>query len=569
MQFTEAIKIIRDFPASDLPRLHVRLMTGFTPLHLQTFLQAHLQQRIPGKCVMVQTDVYGDLTGALTRIDPAQASHGAIALEWTDLDPRLGFRQLGGWGPKELADIGENVHAKLSALKESLLNLPDHFPLALSLPTVDLAPIFHTPSWQLCEAEIRLRHAIDEFALWATSTPNIKLVRLNATLPPFDLKGELMAGLPYTLAHADRLAEAFAKLLAPPLPKKGLITDLDDTLWAGIAGEIGPDAVSWDLDRKTQHHGLYQQLLRALSDQGVLIGVASKNDPEIVEAVFRRRDLAIPRDRIFPLEAYWNEKSESVTRILKTWNIHADSVVFVDDSSSELAEVKSVHPGVECIRFDGQDYNAVHNLLRQLRDLFAKQAITTEDSLRRESLRSAAVFRQAPPGTSHENFLQAAEAQITFDFAAAKNPRSLELVDKTNQFNLNGTHYSEPEWRAILNAPNAFAISASYRDKYGPLGVIAVMTGIANDELLSVNTWVMSCRAFGRRIEHQCLKAILAHFSASELLFQFSPTPRNEYFQRFSESLLGEKPSAPFKISRALFLDRCPKLYHEVEFHHE
>jgi FkbH-like protein len=554
----------------------VRLVTGFNPLHLQTFLQAHLQQLTSARRVVVLTDVYGDMTGALARIQTSRVDMCAIALEWPDLDPRLGFRQLGGWGYKELADIVVDVQSKLVAIRESLENLPDHFPVALSLPTLALPPVFHTPSWQLGEAEIRLRQAANELALWAIGKPNIRLARpqsqeMDVRSPQtFDFKGELLAGLPYAISHADQLAQSLAQLLVPPVAKKGLITDLDDTLWAGIAGEVGPEAVSWDLDSKTQLHGLYQQLLRALADQGVLIGAASKNDPEIVEAVFRRTDIVLPRDRVFPVEAHWNAKSESVARILDTWNVNADSVVFVDDSPSELAEVKAAYPEMECIRFDGQDYTEAHSLLYRLRDAFAKQTITQEDGLRRESLRVGSLFREGAQrrGVSHENFLRDAEARITFDFAAAKNPRSLELVNKTNQFNLNGTRYNEAEWHGSLAASNTFAVSASYRDKYGPLGVIAVLAGQAGETAVTINTWVMSCRAFGRRIEYQCLKAILDRFPVEEIGFEFSPTSRNEYLQEFSESLLGGRPNGPFKISRATFLDKCPKLYHEVEIHH-
>ena len=373
------------------------------------------------------------------------------------------------------------------------------------------------------------------------------------------------------MSHADELAHCFAQLLIPHPPKKGLITDLDDTLWAGIAGEIGPDAVSWDLDSKTQPHGLYQQLLRALAERGVLIGVASRNDPEIVDAVFRRLDIVVSRDHVFPVEAHWGAKSESVTTILDTWNVHADSVVFVDDSSSDLAEVKAAHPEMECIRFDGQDYAEVYSLLYRLRDLFAKQAVTGEDGLRLESLRAGDVFRKEANErrANPEKFWRDAEARITFDFAAARNPRSLELVNKTNQFNLNGTRYNQAEWASTFADPNTFAVSASYRDKYGPLGVIAVLAGHASEAVVTVKTWVISCRAFGRGIEYQCLKAILDRFRAKEIVFQFWPTPRNEYLQEFSKSLLGEKPTGPFSISRTAFLNKCPKLYHKVEIQHE
>jgi FkbH-like protein len=577
VQLTEAITTIRRHATLDLPVCEIRLVTGFNPLHLQTFLHAHLQQRIGTRRVSVSTDVFGDLTGALTRIDPSQLDMCAIALEWPDLDPRLGFRQLGGWGHKELADIIEDAQAKLSYIRTTLAQMPDPFPVALSLPTLDLPPVFHTPSWQLSEAEVRLRQAMNNLALWASTRPNVRFVRPQGdalaanSAPAFDFKGELMAGLRYTVDHADRLALSFAQLLVPTAPKKGLITDLDNTLWAGIAGEIGPEAVSWDLDSKTQPHALYQQLLRALADQGVLIAVASKNDPEVVEAVFRRRDILLPRDRVFPFEINWNGKSESVTRILEAWNVDADSVVFVDDSASELAEVKAAHPGIECIPFDGKNYAECYSLLYRLRDLFAKQIITEEDGLRLDSVRAGSVFRgqSAVTGVSSETFLSDAAAKIIFDFAGATQPRSLELVNKTNQFNLNGTRYNEAEWHDRLALPNSFAVNANYQDKYGPLGVISVLAGEANEKTVTIDTWVLSCRAFGRRIEYQCLKAVLDRFPVENIVFQFAPTRRNGFLQEFSKSLLGEKPEGPFSISRAAFLEKCPTLYHEVEIRHE
>ena len=42
-------------------------------------------------------------------------------------------------------------------------------------------------------------------------------------------------------------------------------------------------------------------------------------------------------------------------RILEIWNIAADSVIFVDDSPMELAEVAAAHPGIECVLFPKED----------------------------------------------------------------------------------------------------------------------------------------------------------------------------------------------------------------------
>ena len=84
----------------------------------------------------------------------------------------------------------------------------------------------------------------------------------------------------------------------------------------------------------------------------------------------------------------------------------------------------------------------------------------------------------------------------------------LELVNKTNQFNLNGARYTQPDWQKLLSAPGAVLVAVSYEDKFGPLGTIAAIAGQADGKRLTIDSWVMSCRAFARRIEHQTLRTI-------------------------------------------------------------
>ena len=134
-------------------------------------------------------------------------------------------------------------------------------------------------------------------------------------------------------------------------------------------------------------HGAYQRMLAALSSAGVLIAAATKNDPELVEEAFRKRQLILSRDAIFPLEANWRPKSESVGRILKAWNIGADAVAFVDDSPMELAEVAAAHPGIKCLQFPATDPAKINHLLLTLRDLFGKNVLLEEDHIRVTSLR--------------------------------------------------------------------------------------------------------------------------------------------------------------------------------------
>ena len=463
MTITEALRALQQAKKDAAP-FELTLACGFTPLHLKTLLGAHLQGRLPDRRVQIDAGLYGDLAGTLEnlpgRISADNSPHAvALVLEWPDLDRRLGFREGGSWSPAALPDIVTCVRSGFDRLTRAIEALPAGFRVAVSPPGLPLPPMFHAAGWQATEAEALLDEAVSHFLAVMASRPGVAVVnarRLAEDSPPaarYNLKSDLLTGLPYSLAHADLLAAALSLLVAPAAPKKGIISDLDDTMWHGLVGEIGADAISWDLAGHHYLHALYQKLLSSFSEEGVLVGVASKNDPAVVELAFRRSDIYLKPDRIFPVEAHWHAKSGSVSRILKTWNISADAVVFVDDNPMELAEVAAEHPGIECIRFPQNDYQAGYAMLRNLRDLFGKERLSGDDALRLSSIRSGTEFRSASEGgEASEDFLQAARAVITFDFHPAEgDARLLELVNKTNQFNLNGIRYTEADWRALTS----------------------------------------------------------------------------------------------------------------------
>ena len=397
MKLAEALRIIQSAP-KESPPFRVLFVCGYTPLHVQTFLTAHLQKSLPKHKVEVTTGLYGDVTGTLRGVTESGLHAVAVSLEWSDLDPRLGFRQLGGWGVKELTDITATASMRLGWIREALSQTPEHVRVAVVLPSSPLPPVFYTPGWQASAHEMAILHALSGFGAWAASTSNISVLS-NQTLAArspwenrFDLKSELVTGFPFPVSHAAALGEGLANLVTPPAPKKGLITDLDDTFWFGLVGEVGADKVCWDLANHAQVHGLYQQVLRALADQGVLIAIASKNSPELVAEALERTDLLMPKERMFPIEVHWNAKSESVGRILQMWNIGADSVVFIDDSPMEVAEVQAAYADMECVVFPKNDPAALNALLRRLRDLFGKSTISSDDALRLESIRAGATL---------------------------------------------------------------------------------------------------------------------------------------------------------------------------------
>jgi len=572
LRVSEALRIIQGAPPDAEP-FAALLACGCAPLHLKTFFCAHLQQSLPLRRVLVLEGLYGDLAGTLERRDQSFDA-AAIMLEWSDLDARLGYRSAAPW-TLAAADIVKSVAAALSRIAAAIGNMDRSVRIALSLPSLPLPPLFHTNGTQASAAELELSCQLAAFASQMSQVAQrrglavINAQRLAEESPAagrFDLKSDLLIGFPYTLAHADALAAASARLLAPPAPRKGIITDLDDTLWSGIVGELGPEGIGWDLNGHHHLHALYQNLLASLSEQGTLVAVASKNDPDLVKNAFTRSDLLLPAGRVFPFEVHWQSKSSSVSRILETWNIGAGDVIFVDDSAMELAEVESAHPGIQCIQFPRSDYAAGLAMLRRIRDLCGKDRLTEEDTLRLDSIRQGAEFRgMAAEGAVSDSFLDQAQAVVTVDFAPSpEDTRVLDLVNKTNQFNLNGIRRTDADWQAANLMPDAVVAVVSYADKFGPLGKIAVLQGCRDGTVLHVNTWVMSCRAFSRRVEYQCLRVLFDRFGLTGIGFDFAETPRNGPLQEFFASLLGARPTGHVTLSRPEFESRCPALFQRL-----
>jgi FkbH-like protein len=579
MKLIEALGIIPKRPNLDKEPLLVALVCGFTPLHMETFLHAELQLLFPERRIELTTGIYGDVFGTLQGLKGRRFDAAVLALEWSDLDARLGLRQLGGWGPKHLDSVVERVDLWLAQLEPLLAEICQSIPVVISLPTLPLPPLFFTPGWRSSLYELKLKELLAAFASALVHHSRVHLVseqRLNQVSPPagrLSVKSDWTTGFPYQLPHASALAALLALLVKNPWPKKGLITDLDNTLWSGIVGEVGAEGVHWDLDHHSQTHGVYQQMLRTLADEGVLLAVASKNDPGMVEAAFRRSDLLLTKECIFPFAVSWGSKAKAVAEILETWNVGPESVVFVDDNPLELAEVKALHPQVECLMFSQGEPQAVYELLGQLRDYFGRAALSEEDALRLDSIRSTAGFRQQIQENEgfSEQLLEQAKAELTVNFRKdSKDQRALELLNKTNQFNLNGQRFTEVAWQDYLSQPDTFMLTVSYKDRFGALGKIAVMAGRINSESLHVDAWVMSCRAFARRVEHQCLRLLFARFKLDQITFAYEATPRNGPLTSFMRELLSESVATESRLTRSSFTTKCPKLFHRVmEDNHE
>ena len=543
LTLAEALRLVRNQTRGNASR-QIFLVCGFQPLHLVTMLEAHMVRRFPDDAIAVRTGLYGDLEGTLAQAAESDADAAVLVVEWSDLDPRLGLRGTGRWALSLQPDILETCQARFTRLLGGLAALGARMPVALVPPTLPLGFLGHTATWQSSVNELELQRQLAAFMADAARISGVSVInptflaRLSPEPSRADPMMDLKAGFPYSVAHASAVAEQVVRLLFPPSPKKGLITDLDDTFWAGLLGEVGVSGVSWTLAEHAQVHGLYQQMLGHLAEMGVLVAVASKNDAALVEEALKRDDLLVPATSLFPVHANWGPKSASVAEILRVWNIGADSVVFVDDSPMELGEVRAAFPEITCLQFSPSRPAKCVELLEELRALFGKSVVQRDDALRAASIRANAEMQAVAGSAPAGEFLSGLQGRVTFDSRKQpSNTRVLELINKTNQFNLNGVRVSEGEWMKQLRDDDSVVIAVSYEDKFGALGTIGALAGRRVDNALVVTSYVLSCRAFSRRIEDHMLDHLFRQHGFEVLRLDFRPTARNGPLRTHLEGL--------------------------------
>jgi FkbH-like protein len=269
---------------------------------------------------------------------------------------------------------------------------------------------------------------------------------------------------------------------------------------------------------------------------------------------------------LFPVCVGWGPKSAAVAEILSIWNIGEDSVVVIDDNPMELSEVQRAFPSITCLEFRGNDPASVWSLLNRLRDLFGKPFITQEDNLRRTSLRAAARVRETEHHPDSPEFLRSLKGIVTLDYRKRdSDQRALELINKTNQFNLNGYRMSEREWRDWLESSESIVVIVSYQDRFGPLGRIATLVGTRLGSCVTITHWVMSCRAFSRQLEYHTLDSLFRQSNAEEVEFAFQPTERNQPLQEFLRHIgVHQNGSGSSRLSRSQFLSRPEALPHQA-----
>jgi FkbH-like protein len=350
-----------------------------------------------------------------------------------------------------------------------------------------------------------------------------------------DLRMFLASRLPVSAASFGTYSRGLVRSLSALFraPRKVLCTDLDNTLWGGILGEEGPDGIATGSAFPGNCYLEYQKYLKQLSSRGILLTIVSKNNEADVREAFQVRaaDLGLGLDNFVATKISWNEKSDSIRELAKELSLGLDSFVFVDDNPVECEAIRRQLPEVAVVGVPiDEPWKLVEILSSQP---FFDAAVITDDDVNRLQEYKAQSQRAelASNAGNRDEFLASLGIVCTFLSALdAPLARSVQLLTKTNQFNLTTRRRSAAEVEEFAASPGGQAIAIRVRDRFGDAGVVGLALARTTGDSCIIDSLLLSCRVIGRGIE----TALLAHLAgnairagAKHLIGEFIGTKKN------------------------------------------
>lgn len=513
MKFLEAKKLIAALP-EDAPRRKIVLAANFQTEPLQLYIEAIYAKT--GIAADVQHIEFGGLVSFFlwseTESNEAERDVLTFLMPW-DLEPSLDWRMA----------YGEPLHT----------NAPDVANQALleAIKAQSKAIVYFDvptkPNGRSVNAQVHIQSKLLTSVL-ALTTPVLRATS-------FHLESYFHSSVPLAGNQMGPLISELASIIFPTVePKKVIITDLDNTLWSGIIGEEGIEGISFDNQSAGYPHYVYQSLLKALKSAGVLIGVVSKNDQDLAELPFKQGEMVLKTSDVVTIVANYEAKSSQINAIAHSLDLPTSAFVFVDDNPVELEEVRRAIPDIIALQFT-PDLHGLEQLFSQLQQLCIQERQTVEDRQRTDLYRTRLKGQIASEeaGSNIEDFLKSLNMELTLSEKTVDNyQRALQLINKTNQFNLNGHRLDEKDLLQRLNSGERL-ITASLTDKHGSHGEIMACLIGGNE----VSHLVMSCRVMNRYVEFAFLSGILHLLNEPSLSLSHFATPRNSPMQKFISAL--------------------------------
>jgi FkbH-like protein len=353
-------------------------------------------------------------------------------------------------------------------------------------------------------------------------------------------EGEKLGRIPYSELYFSALGTAVVRMAHALFmrPYKVVALDCDNTLWQGICGEDGPDGIVLDPPRRALHEFLLEQ-----RESGMLLCMSSKNnEQDVLDTFALNPDMPLQLRHFTAWRLNWEPKADNLVELARHLSLGLESFIFIDDNPKECAEVQDSVPEVLSLALPVE----IERTRRFLEHVWAfdRPVITEEDRNRNAYYAQSEQFGRAVRRAADiEQFMAALQLSVRIQpVRPDKLARVAQLTQRTNQFNLTNIRRTEGEIRNLLDSGLWQCFTADVSDRFGDYGLVGAMIVGEQESRLTVDTFLLSCRALGRGVEHRML-AFLGELAAKRRLahvnLELRTTPKNLPARQFVESLGG------------------------------
>ncbi|MFJ7699424.1 HAD-IIIC family phosphatase [Lysinibacillus fusiformis] len=322
--------------------------------------------------------------------------------------------------------------------------------------------------------------------------------------------------------------------------KKALAIDLDNTLWGGVIGDDGIEGIELGVETaKGMAYTDIQKYLKNISKLGIALNICSKNDETIAKTGFNHSSSILKLNDFITFKANWNNKDLNIKEIAEELNIFTDSIVFLDDNPVERELVKNNLPEVAAPKLTLE-----HEYIKIIDQsgFFEPTTFTEDDKNRNEYFKSNQLRKSAINNVNnYEEYLKSLQMICEIQQINEENlQRVVQLINKTNQFNLTTKRYTLEDIKQFLTIDHNLSLCFKLKDKFGDNGIVSVLMASVFEETLDIKLWVMSCRVFKRDLEKAIFDEIINWCykeNISKLRGTYYPTPKNKIVENLYSEL--------------------------------
>lgn len=325
--------------------------------------------------------------------------------------------------------------------------------------------------------------------------------------------------------------------------KKVLVMDLDNTLWGGVIGDCGAEKIKIGIETaEGMLYSEFQKYIKNLAENGIMLAVCSKNENEIAKEGFLNPASVLRLEDFLIFKANWEDKNRNVEEIIQSLNVMPDSVVFIDDNPLEREIVKNNIPEVAV-----PDLDIVQNYVDILdKQGFFEMTLFSQDDKKRNEYYKANIKRENLKNSfrDYNEYLKSLCMKAFFNSINSDNiERVVQLINKTNQFNLTTKRYTYEEVLDYIKN-DSINLVVKLTDKFGENGIISCLMASVQGNIASIDLWVMSCRVFKRDLEKVIFDELIAMCQKRKINTirgAYFKSKKNGYVEHLYEELGFEK----------------------------